>query len=231
MGNRSFGPHNSSHRGPQSTLTPRSLPQLEPGAIRLATLQDLKWIDHLQKKFADALGFLPKAAFENLLPAGHIRLANENGDPAGYILSRPRLAWCPQMRSITQAAVAMDAQRRHHGLALLASIEQEARAQGLLAIQACCAVGLQSNEFWAAAGFVPIAHMTPDTKSQREIICWRRPLSNVLPTWFAQLPRRSGHRAKIAVSERQHGRTDATAEAAADFIAARHYEPRPVDKP
>ena len=92
-----------------------------------------------------------------------MRIAEENDDAAGYILSRPKLRWQPAMRSITQAAVAMDAQRRHHGLALLARIEQESRSAGLLAIQACCAVGLDSNDFWRAAGFLPIVHMRQPT--------------------------------------------------------------------
>lgn len=158
-------------------------------------------------------------AIERTTADGHVRLAMENDDPAGYILSRPHLRWQPLMRSITQACVAMDAQRRHHGLALLRTIEAEARADGLLAIQACCAVGLDSNDFWKAAGFMPIAHMTPDTKSRREIICWRKPLTSTPPIWFAMLPERSGHRAATARSQRDIHRTAATAERAAQFIA------------
>jgi hypothetical protein len=94
----------------------------------------------------------------------------------------------------------MDAQRRHHGLAMLKEIEAEAVADGLLAIQACCAVGLESNDFWRAAGFLPICHLTPDTKAGREIICWRKPLTRNVPIWFAMLPEKSGHRARATVT-------------------------------
>jgi N-acetylglutamate synthase-like GNAT family acetyltransferase len=186
----------------------------QPDQIRTATAADLKFVDSLQKKFANCVGFLPKVAIENLLGQGHIRLAMENDDGAGYILSRPRLVWQPKMRSITQACVAMDAQRRHHGLALLATISDEARAAGLLAIQACCAVGLESNSFWKAAGFVPVCHMTPTNVRGREIICWRKPLTTRLPIWFAMPPKFAGHRAAKPNLTRDPNRsTDAITEA------------------
>ena len=186
----------------------------EPDQIRTATITDLKFIDHLQKKFANCVGFLPKIAIENLTNAGHIRLAMENDDGAGYLLSRPKLVWQPLMRSVTQACVAMDAQRRHHGLALLHSLAIESKAAGLLAIQACCAVGLESNSFWKAAGFVPVCHMKPDNVRGREIICWRLPLTSRVPTWFAMPPKFAGHRAaKPNLTRNPNRNTDAITDA------------------
>lgn len=139
-----------------------------------------------------------------------MRIAEQNDDAAGYILSRTRLRWQPKMRSITQAAVAMDAQRRHHGLALLTRIEEEARSAGLLAIQACCAVGLDSNDFWRAAGFLPIVHMRPRNVRGREIICWRKPLTPLVPTWFAMPPKFAGYVGKAPTLTRDPNRsTDA----------------------
>lgn len=190
----------------------------QPGQIRIATPADLRFIDSTQKKFADCVGFLPTVALEQSAEGGHIRICCENGDAAGYVLSRPHLSWQPKMRSITQTCVCMDAQRRHHGLALLKTIETEALDDGLLAIQACCAVGLESNEFWRAAGFIPIVHMTPATKSQREIICWRKPLTKVTPIWFAFPPERSGHRAKPTITDYDRHRTQQTAAAAQAFM-------------
>ncbi|HUD74985.1 MAG TPA: GNAT family N-acetyltransferase [Terracidiphilus sp.] len=181
------------------------------GNLRIATAHDIRFIDSLQKKFARAVGFLPKIAIEHYTEQGSIRLALENDDPAGYILSKPHLIWQPAMRSITQAAVAMDAQRRHHGLALLKQIEAESRAAGLIAIQACCAVGLESNEFWHAAGFRPIVHMTPSNARGREVICWRLPLTKKLPLWFIEPPARAGWRAAKPQSVRDPNRCmDAT---------------------
>lgn len=183
----------------------------QPAAIRIATPSDRLFVDALQKRHAGAVGFLPGPAIENLIGSGDIRIAEENDDPAGYILSRHHLRWQPAMRSITQACVAMDAQRRHHGLALLEVIASEARASGLLAIQANCAVGLDANEFWSAAGFIPICHMTPENCRGREIICWRKPLTSVVPIWFAMPPKYAGHRAAKPQSIRDHFRSmDAT---------------------
>lgn len=171
------------------------VPQLDQ--IRTATLNDLKFIDSLQKKFGNALGFLPQEAIERLTEMGVVYLAQENDTAAGFVISRRALGWQPLMRSITQTAVCMDAQRRHHGLAIVKRIADEARAAGQMALQACCAVGLDSNEFWKAAGFVPVCHMTPDNVRAREIICWRKPLTTTVPIWFAHPPKYAGiHGAK-----------------------------------
>lgn len=214
---------------------PQLEPQIQPAGIRVpdggaeatprrlakATPADLTFVDSLQKKFGRSLGFLPRVALEVNLQAGNVTLTRENGDAAGYLLVRPVLAWQPLMASIVQAAVCMDAQRRHHGLALLLSIEAEARARGQVALQANCAVGVEANEFWQAAGFKPVAHLTPSTRSGRHIICWRRPLQRALPRWFADLPARAGHRAKHAASTREVNRKPRDLAFASRFVAAR----------
>lgn len=190
----------------------------ELAIVRTASTADLKFVDALQKKFGGCVGFLPKIAIETLIDQGSVKIAMENGDGAGYILSRPRLRWCPSMRSIAQACVAMDAQRRHHGLALLRQIESESVSAGLTAIQACCAVGLDSNEFWRQAGFFPIAHMTPDNVRGREIICWRKPLTAKVPAWFTELPKFAGHRARRPSSNRNLNRSTDAITLARPFI-------------
>jgi hypothetical protein len=125
------------------------------------------------------------------------------------------------MRSITQAAVAMDAQRRHHGLALLSRIESESRAMGLLAIQACCAVGLESNEFWHTAGFRPIVHMRPRNIRGREIICWRKPLTAQVPIWFAMPPKYAGYVGAKPITTRDPNRSTDAIAIARKFVSPR----------
>lgn len=208
----------SRRHGPPPGQCPPPLPLPQPDCVRVATLRDLRFVDHLQRRYANCVGFLPRIAIENLLEAGHMRLATENDDGAGYILSRPRLQWQPRMRSITQACVAMDAQRRHHGLALLTQIAAEAAGSGIVALQACCAVGLDSNSFWRAAGFVPICHMRPDNVRGREVICWRKPLTSVVPTWFAMPPRFAGHRAAKPNTTRDPNRSMDAVSDARSFI-------------
>ncbi len=218
-----FDPRHRYTRDPlreQDSLPP-NVQGAQSAPIRIATAADLKFVDDLQKRFANCLGFLPRVALENLVSQGAMRIAEENDDAAGYILSRPHLRWQPRMRSITQAAVAMDAQRRHHGLALLARIEHESRSAGLLAIQACCAVGLDSNDFWRAAGFLPIVHMRPKNVRGREIICWRKSLTALPPVWFAQPPKYAGYvGAKPQLTRDPNRSTDAVT------IAQRYIRPR-----
>lgn len=186
-----------------------------------ATLRDLSFVSSLQKKFGKSLGFLPTQAIEVNLEAGNVTLTTENADAAGYMLVRPVLAWCPGMASIVQAAVCMDAQRRHHGLALLLLLEEEAKARGQVALQANCAIGVEANEFWQAAGFKPIAHLTPATKSGREIVCWRKPLQRALPAWFTRLPAKAGGRALPVQSLRNGRRNVAEQTFAEKFLAGR----------
>jgi N-acetylglutamate synthase-like GNAT family acetyltransferase len=204
-----------------SNCTYQLTPTRTPGILSKATIRDLRYIDSLQKKFGRSLGFLPTQALEVNLQLGNVDLCLENGEPAGYLLCRPVLSWQPGLASIVQAAVQMDAQRRHHGLALLLRIEEEARNRGQVGIQANCAIGVEANEFWAAAGFKPIAHLTPATKSQREIICWRKPLTRKLPAWFTVLPAKAGGRALAVNSTRNVNRSAKDLDFATKFTAGK----------
>jgi ribosomal protein S18 acetylase RimI-like enzyme len=196
-------------------------PVRAPARLSRATLTDLKFIDSLQKKFGRSLGFLPTEALTVNLEAGNVDLAMENDEPAGYLLCRPRLAWQPLLGSIVQAAVCMDAQRRHHGLALLLQVEERARNAGQIALQANCAIGVEANEFWQAAGFKPIAHLTPATVSGREIICWRKPLTRHLPSWFTMLPKQAGGRGLKVNSTRNLNRDSKSLEFASKFATGK----------
>jgi N-acetylglutamate synthase-like GNAT family acetyltransferase len=206
---------------PATDRIPYIEPKKETRGLLKATAADLIFVDSLQKKFGRSLGFLPRQALELNIQRGNVTLTTENADSAGYLLVRPILKWRPEMASIVQAAVCMDAQRRHHGLALLLLIEQEARSRGQVAIQANCAIGVEANEFWAAAGFKPIAHLTPATKSGREIICWRKPLQRSLPAWFTDLPAQAGGRNLEVNSTRNLNRALKSQSFAEKFMAGK----------
>lgn len=170
-------------------------PQLT-SEIRQATEADRLFVDSLQKKFSKQLGFIPDAALDWYLSAGRILLTLENEEPAGYVLGREYLRWNFSIRPITQAAVCFDAQRRHIGLALVNRTEADARRVGQVALQACCAEGLDANEFWKAAGFVEICRLKPDNARKRQIIVWRKLLIAWEPTWFRAPPPVHGTRAR-----------------------------------
>lgn len=195
--------------------------------IRLATPEDLTYLDKLQKKFGNSVGFFCRQALLWNLERGNAAIASENDEPAGYLLTRPALQWQPALASIFQACVQMDAQRRHHGVALLKAFEEKCRIRGSIAIQANCAIGVEANEFWRLAGFLPICHMTPHNVRGREVICWRKPLSTRLPAWFAFPPQRAGYGARRPVSKRDPNRRIDHVALALRYLSA---SPRGTDK-
>lgn len=164
--------------------------------IRIATTKDKAFVDDLAIRFSNAVGFIPGVALDWYISAGCVRLGLENGEPAGYILSRNYFRWNIAMRPITQAAVCMDAQRRHIGLGLLADLENDAREAGQIAVQACCREGLESNAFWQAAGFEKICLLDPQAARRRLINVWRKQITPHRPAWFAVPPPVAGYRAK-----------------------------------
>lgn len=151
----------------------------------------------LARRHTNEIGFIPGQAYENLIDMQRVQLALENGDPAGMILGRAALRWCIAMRPITQAAIQFDAQRRHHGLALVTREATDARASGQVALQACCREGLEANEFWRIAGFQEICRLDPTNARNRKVICWRKSLvPGFIPKWFHVPPPVSGHKAR-----------------------------------
>ena|SRR5258707_9743680 len=173
-----------------------ALPGDSVSSIRRATLRDLSFVLELQRKFSNQIGFIPRVGSEWYVDSGNVKIVLENGDPAGMLLGRQQYRWQPLLRPIFQAAICFDAQRRHHGLALLERLKLEAIAAGQIGIQCCCREGLEANEFWKAAGFVPVCYMTPETARKRDVICWRLPLVKRLPLWFASPPPVAGWKAR-----------------------------------
>lgn len=167
--------------------------------IRIADPGDLSFVLSLGKKFSNEIGFIPREATRWYTINGGVTIGLENGEPAGFVLGRARYRWRPEMCPITQAAVCMDAQRRHLGMALVESIVRRATERGQVAVQCCCAEGLDANEFWAAAGFLRICDLRRANTRNRLIHVWRRPLSIELPKWFYDAPPVAGHRAAKAV--------------------------------
>src|SRR3954452_11940830 len=133
-------------------LTPRAAPAGE-GIVRAAPA-DLPYVVHLQKRHADALGFLPRAALAEKIERGQVWLSLENGEPAGF-LHHGSLA-VPEVR-IFQAAVQYDARRRHLGLSLVQRVVDRAAAAGARGISLRCLSFLDANAFWEAAGFALLA--------------------------------------------------------------------------
>ena len=124
--------------------------RLADEGIVCATPADLAYVVSLQKQNSEALGFLPRVALAEKIDLGHIWLARENGEPAGYLHHGSLKA--PEVR-IFQAAIQYDARRRQHGMSLVTNLLNRATRSGASGVSLRCLDFLDANDFWTAAGF------------------------------------------------------------------------------
>jgi GNAT superfamily N-acetyltransferase len=172
-----------------------------PAEIAVANAHSRGVVHDLQDRFSNEIGFIPRAATEWYIDAGRVLICTENGTPCGMLLGRDSLRWNIAIRPITQAAVYTDAQRRHHGLALVRRVADEARNAGQMALQSCCRSGIDANEFWFAAGFTKVCEMMPQTARRKAVICWRLQLDPAYrPLWFNVPPPVAGYRATKVIT-------------------------------
>jgi len=139
----------------------------------------------LAKRFTDQVGFLTRDAVEHYAANGGVLRARENQEPAGFLVFTRTKGDQPRVAQIYQAAIQLDAQRRHHGLALVERAVSEARAAGAHVLQCWCATDLDANSFWQAAGFSHVAARPGGRRRQRRHFLWQRALkaSFRIPIW------------------------------------------------
>ena len=132
---------------------------------------DIKFLDHLQKKYSNQVGFLPTSALEWNIANGKVSIALENDEPAAYLLGKGTYLRDPHFGIIYQAAVSYDARRRLMGTALVQHfidhMEPNVRLIGLW-----CAQDIEANEFWNACGFEAIAARHGSRRKGRVHIFW-----------------------------------------------------------
>lgn len=119
-------------------------------AVRTAVPGDLGFLADLQARNRHALGFLPWTALRQYLDKSRALLVDENGSPAGYLLTLPS-------GKIVQAAVSFDARRRYLATALLARYLSQLVAARVPCVSCWCAEDLEANAFWSESGFVHAA--------------------------------------------------------------------------
>lgn len=143
--------------------------------IRLAESQDWKFLDHLQRKHHDAIGFLSRLALEQAIARGRVLLALENGEPAGYLYGKSPYGRQAHVGIIFQAAICYDARRRLLGTSLVESFVSRFPPE---VTQVClwCASGLDANLFWSALGFVAVASRAGARSTGRHHLFWCRHL-------------------------------------------------------
>ena len=183
----------------ENAAFPVRVPPVAPcSAIRIATPADLPYVQSLAKKFTAQLGFIPTVGLAKYIEWNCVYLSQENTENAGYILGRRSLRHNALLRPIFQAAVQLDAQRRHHAEKMLLMIEAEAVNAGQVGIQANCAEDIEANDFWRAMHFDAICTIDPKNTRGRKIICWRKLISPTTPSWWTTPPLRAGYRAAHA---------------------------------
>ena len=164
------------------TLAPRV-----PVAVRVGTLDDLPFIDKLQKAHSKELGFLPTMALQGKVKLGQLLIAEVRSEergarmpesesssgsdsllashssllptPVGYLIAADRYFKRDEVGYVTQINVAAEYRRSLVAGALLQA-QFDRSAWGCRLYCCWCAQDLKANEFWEAMGFVPIAFRT-----------------------------------------------------------------------
>lgn len=108
-----------------------------------------RFIDYLQGKDRNALGFLPMIALQQAVSLGRVFLCIENDEPAGYVIHGP----AKTHGKIYQVCVAQDARRIEHGTALVEAVRSVMIAGKAEDLTLHCAEDLAANRFWKELGF------------------------------------------------------------------------------
>jgi hypothetical protein len=129
-----------------------------PISVRPATMQDLPFLDSLQKQHNKALGFFPRAQMEGYVSNGWVLIAEDAAtkQPLGYCASRDRYLKRDELGIIYQLCVSPGAQRKLVGAMLVREVFARS-AYGCRLYCCWCAQDLEANHFWESMGFAPIA--------------------------------------------------------------------------
>lgn len=146
-----------------------------PIAIRVAMMDDLPFLDELQKQHSKALGFFPRAQMEGYVRNGWVLIAEDQAtrQPVGYCASRDRYLKRDELGVIYQLCVAPGVQRKLVGASLIKAVFERS-AYGCRLYCCWCAQDLDANHFWESLGFVPIAFRAGSTGKKRVHIFWQK---------------------------------------------------------
>jgi len=156
-------------------------------AIRPATLDDLPFIDSLQKKTTKQVGFMPRAQFEGKIKLGHALVAVDGtGQRAGYLIGNDQYFKHDDVGIIYQINVAPE-YRGSLVAATLLKAQFERSAYGCKLYCCWCAQDIEANRFWESCGFVPLAFRAGSAAKSRVHIFWQKRIRQgdvTTPWWF-----------------------------------------------
>ncbi|HEX3357100.1 MAG TPA: GNAT family N-acetyltransferase, partial [Tepidisphaeraceae bacterium] len=181
------------------------IPQI-PISIRTATLDDLPFIDGLQKIHTKQVGFMPTKALEGKIKAGHVLIAETSchptpphpdplprgeGERVGYCIGNDQYFKRDDVGIIYQMNVVPGRQRSLIGATLVKAMFERA-AYGCKLFCCWCAQDIAANHFWESLGFVPLAFRAGSRGkgpkgAARVHIFWQRRIregDTTTPYWF-----------------------------------------------
>ena len=164
-----------------------------PIKIRLATADDLPFIDALQKQHTKMVGFFPRAWFENNVAVGNVIIAEDEAtrERVGYCVYKDRYLKREELGIVYQLIVSPGKQRGLIGASLVKAAFERC-PYGVKLFCCWCAQDIEANHFWESLGFVPLAFRTGSRKAgqkkePRIHIFWQRRIregDNETPYWF-----------------------------------------------
>lgn len=140
-------------------------------SIRPARSTDLAYLVQLQKRWSNAVGFLPRVAFIRYIDEHKILLVSENGQPAGY------LTWSIRrdgMLHIPQVAIEPELLRTTLGTRLIHRIEKAATAGSCSVVRLRSRSDLSANSFWPTVGFSLTATIARPTARGLPLLEWTK---------------------------------------------------------
>lgn len=142
-------------------------------SIRMAKASDIVFVNDLQRRWSNNIGFLPKAALEQKIEAHKCLLVFENDEPAGY------LNWSDNRKGavhVTQVAIDPELLRTTLGTKIMRTIERSAVKGGCSIIRLCSRSNLSANFFWPELGFTTTAVFQRNSRRGLPLIEWTKPL-------------------------------------------------------
>lgn len=130
-----------------------------PVTIRPGTLEDVPFMDALQRRHERQVGWMPTKQFEGKIALGHVLVAEQVGERVGYVIGNDRYFKRDEVGVIYQLNVEDGKRRGYIGAALLRALFERA-AYGCRLFCCWCAQDIEANHFWEAMGFVPLAFRT-----------------------------------------------------------------------
>lgn len=137
---------------------------------------DLNYLIHLQKKWSNNLGFLPKTALQRYLRNQQALVVHKNGEPAGYLL------WDYSKRDnlikIPQVAIEASLLRTGIGTLVMKQLETAATNSSCTVLRLRSRTDLEANNLWPTLGWFVSAVFYKQNARNLPVYEWTRQLTN-----------------------------------------------------